>query len=65
MAETIITTDSPAASIAHKKFLVMDDDDSVRSAITMILTQMGHTVTQSKNVSETIEQYTVSYQNYK
>ena len=38
-----------------KKILIMDDDESVRSACSMILSQIGHTVEQAKNGSEAIE----------
>jgi PAS domain S-box-containing protein len=41
--------------IPPKKILVMDDDDLVRSAMSMMLSQGGHTVAQTANGSEAIE----------
>jgi PAS domain S-box-containing protein len=45
----------PAKNTPSKKILVMDDEDTVRTLFSMLLSKIGHTVELAKNGSEAIE----------
>jgi PAS domain S-box-containing protein len=51
----VVSDASILKNIPEKKILVMDDDESVRLAFSMILSQIGHKVEHAKNGSEAIE----------